>query len=202
MTALKGILDLHELVLPRHYDYRGADLVPGMQKFLSVVPEWIEQDLLTITGDDGSFGMVVTLATTLRDLKLNWDRPSRLLGVALPYGDNGLAYVYNALNKLRPAARTGRDTLVLPQGEYLDLVGNAAKLAPGEPVPFGDFGHPGGVICTDGTEWVGVAVSGFKGRQNHKLGVQFGAHVLDAMAEVRTAAAQYADAGGGLVGQD
>jgi hypothetical protein len=170
------------------YVYGSANLGPLVQLWVGeVVPMMLRVNFLTPTNDSGSFGMTFTRPTTITELRRHWNDAAWLSAFSYISDLPGVRFALNGLCKLRPAARKGRDTLVLSDRDFTPRrVPNAAEVAKGDPLYFGDFPHPGAVIRSDDAETVAVGVSGFTGRQDHTLAAMTAEFLLGEMADIRT----------------
>jgi hypothetical protein len=176
---------LHELPFPTQYWYAGHDLVAATRSILDeVVPVWTRRGLLTNDPGKTGFGLVVAPAAFAYRYQDIWDNPATLLGFAITDGMDGRMYAFNALRKMRAAARLGKDTLLVKRSEFLSPVSSVGPDRT-DPFPYGDFPHPGAVIRDDGTEQVLVGVSAFTGREDHSLAAAVAEMLLGSMATFR-----------------
>lgn len=127
------------------------------------------------------FAMANPIDALVRD---RWNEPNEFLYIVCGWGMDGPRYTANAVRKLRPALRLGRDTLDIQRndpGSFLDPVDSQTddgKLL------WGDFPWGGAVRLPYGGHDYYAAVSCFTAEEDHAVAAMLLALVLQRMEKV------------------
>ena len=116
----------------------------------------------TLIKANNSFGFALGDAVQETNQK-NWDNPYEFVWFVTGWGPDANRYIANAVRKLRPALRTGNDTLWLRQNAphlFQDIV--ESKQGDANPFEWGDFPWGGATFVEVGDLILPCAVSALK----------------------------------------
>jgi hypothetical protein len=158
--SMLSTLDVGKLPQHAHYgtDTRETDLAYEVTRMRTTIGLW-EQIKLVKPNKSFSLGFAAA-RPKLNPVRPEWDDPYDFVWFVAGWGPDGDRYIANAVRKLRPSLRTGRDTLDLrlaKSDQFEDVVESAVD----GKFPWGDFPYGGATIVRTGNIILPCAVSGF-----------------------------------------
>ena len=155
------LLDVSQL--PRNAVFRGADnaeldLCQHALEMRGVIEELMGQGSIKRSPN---FGFAMAGPASVEVLQLQWDKPYESTQLVVGWGDEAARYIANAVRKLRPMLRVGRDTLWMRTEASTQFRDSVDSVQDDGTFQWGDFPWGGGTLVGCGDLVLPVAVSGF-----------------------------------------